>query len=352
MRTQKLIVAGLLAVAVSAGACKKTEKKVDPATPPTPTGTTAEQPAAPGMSAPGAPVGTIADDLSLIPVDSEVVMGINFAQVQTSALWKQFAEPQMMKGDFQQKLGQFKAKCGFDPMAAIQTMSIGMKGVGGDKPDGVIIVRGVDKAKSLACVDTMKAEAAKSGDEITRDGDVVLVKSKDGETVAVTFVNDTTAFAVIGPQATAAGVKQAALGGSTLKSSPAFVEMYGKIKTGQSMWLLVNGNTKAFDKAAAMGVKPKAVFGSINITDGLSVDMRMRVDSPDQATQMATAFRGQAEAMKSMVDQLDITSEASDIKVGLALSGQKLQQLVAMFGGMFGGGMGGGRGGSMGGGTP
>jgi hypothetical protein len=339
VRIRGSLVAGLIASSalLFAGACKKDEAKKD--TPATGTsgekGTTAE---ASGMGKAQVATG---DDLSLLPVDSEVVMGLNFAQLQTSELWKQFVEPQLMKGDVQQKLGEFKAKCGFDPMSAIKSVSVGMKGVGGDSPDGVVVVHGVDKTKTLDCFDKMKDEAAKEGDVITRDGDVVTIKSSGGETIGLTFVNASTAVAVVGPNASVDGVKKAAAGGSTLKTSPAFVDMYSKIKTNDSLWMLVNGNSKAFDKAAQMGIKPKAVFGSINVTDGLTLDVRVRLDSADQAAQMANMARGQAQAMMSMVDKLDITNEGADVKVALILSTQKLQGLIKQFGGMLGGGLGG-----------
>ena len=339
-RVHTLVATVLASGLVLTGACKKDEKKADPAAKATDKGTPAEKG---GDKATPTPAGGASDDLSLLPVDSEAVMGINFAQLQSSALWKKFVEPQMMKGEFPQKLAEFKTKCGFDPMAAIQSLSIGMKGVGEEKPDGVIVVRGPDKTKSLACFDKMKEEASKSGDEVTRDGDVVMVKSKDGDTVGITFINDNTAIAVVGPNATKDGVMKAAQGGSALKSSPAFVEMYGKINTNASLWMLINGNAKVFDQAAQMGVKPKAVFGSINVTDGLSLDMRMRLDSADQAAQMANAFKGQLQAFVSMVDKLDITSDGADVKLVVSMSQQKLEGLVQNLAGMFGGGgMGGG----------
>ncbi|HLL22707.1 MAG TPA: hypothetical protein VK427_11275, partial [Kofleriaceae bacterium] len=247
---------------------------------------------------------------------------------------------------FQTKLAQFKDKCGFDPMTTIKSLAIGMKGVGGDKPDGVIVVHGANKQQSLDCFDKMKDEAAKSGDEITRDGDVVVVKSKTGDPVAITFVNDTTAVAVVGTQANKDGVKKAAAGGSALKSSPAFVEMYSKINTQASLWMLINGNSKVFDKAASMGVKPKAVFGSLNVTDGLAVDMRMRLESADQATQMANAFKGQLAGFQSMVDKMDVGADGADVKVVVSMSQQKLEALVQNLAGMFGGG------GGVGSGTP
>lgn len=350
-RIHTLFATVLASSLVLAGACKKDDKKADPAA-------SKDKAADPKMaeksdtksdtktdSAPAAaPKGQTGEDLKLLPVDSEAVMGINFAQLQGSALWKKFVEPQMMKGDFPSKLAQFKDKCGFDPMSAIKSIAIGMKGVGADNPDGVIVVHGAGKKDSLACFDKMKDEAAKSGDEITRDGDVVIVKSKKGETVAITFVTDDTAVAVVGPNASKDGVMKAAQGGSTLSSSAAFVDMYSKIDTQASLWMLVNGNAKVFDKAAAMGVKPKAVFGSLNVTDGLAVDVRMRLESADQATQMANAFRGQLAGFQSMVDKMDVGNDGADVKVAVAMSQQKLEALVKNFAGMLGGGMGGGGG--------
>jgi hypothetical protein len=336
---------------VLAGACKKDEKKAEPAATDKAADPKVAEKAEKTDTPAVVPPNAGADDLGLLPVDSEAVMGINFAQLQSSALWKKFVEPQMMKGDFPSKLAQFKSKCGFDPMTAIKGISIGMKGVGGENPDGVVVVHGAGKKESLDCFAKMQDEASKSGDQITRDGDVVLVKSKKGETVAITFVNDTTAVAVVGPNASKDGVIKAAKGGSTLKSSPAFVEMYGKINTQASLWMLINGNAKVFDKAAQMGVKPKAVFGSVNVTDGLSLDVRMRLESADQATQMANTFNGQLAAFKSMVDKMEVGNDGADVKVVVAMSQQKLEALVKNLGAMFGG-RGGGAGGGMGGGTP
>ena len=53
-------------------------------------------------------------DLSLLPVDSEMVIGLNIAQLQQSALWKQFSPKIMDK--IAGNLADFKADCGFDPL--------------------------------------------------------------------------------------------------------------------------------------------------------------------------------------------------------------------------------------------
>src|SRR5437870_4810613 len=83
-----------------------------------------------------------------------------------------------------------------------------------------------DKGKVMACLDKMKDEAAKDGSTIEKDGDVVNIKNKHGEAFAFTYVNDSTIVGVVGKDANTAGVKKAAAGGSALKSSAAFTEMY------------------------------------------------------------------------------------------------------------------------------
>jgi len=297
-----------------------------------------------------------ASDLSLLPVDSEMVIGLNIAQLQQSALWKQFSPKVMDK--IAGGLADFKADCGFDPLDAIKSVAMGMKNMGGGgEPDGAVVIHGPDKAKVLACVDKEKAKAKDKGTEMTVDGDVVLMKDKNGATSAFTFVNDTTMLGVIGSKGTKDGVKEAAKGGSALKSSQTFVDMYSKINTQDSLWMLINGNSPALAKASGMGIKPKAVFGSINLTDGLTLDFRVRMASPDEAKSLVGMMQGQIgnPQVKQMFDTLDVTGDGNDAKVSVKMSAQKLQALVAMVGGMMGGMMGAGGGGGMGGapgGTP
>ncbi|MBV8758564.1 MAG: hypothetical protein JO257_14860 [Deltaproteobacteria bacterium] len=334
-------------VAVSlVGACKKNDNKAGTGSGATTTTTTTTTTAG-GGATPVAVAGT--DDLSLLPVDSEMVMGLNFAQLQQSALWKQFSPKLMEKAAT--GLAQFKAACGFDPLEAVKNVSMGLKGLGGTQPDGVIVVHGPEKAKVMACVDKAKAEAAKNGTELTVDGDVFVVKDKSGQPSAFTFVGDSTLIGTIGTMGTKDGVLAAAKGQSSLKSSQMFTEMYSKINTNDSLWILMNGNSPAFSKMGSMGVKPKAIFGSINVTDGLTVDMRMRLGTPDEAKQLVTMLQGQLNnpQVKQMFDKLDVTQDGADAKFGVAMSNQKLQQLVQMVGGMMGGMMGGGMGGPPGG---
>jgi len=333
--------AAIAAVGLVTGACKKNDDKA--AKTGSGASTTTTSTTSGGTPTPVAVAGT--DDLALLPVDSEMVMGLNFAQLQQSALWKQFSPKLMEKAA--SGLAEFKVACGFDPLEAVKSVSMGLKGLGGTAPDGAIVVHGPEKAKVMACIDKAKTEAAKKGTDITVDGDVFIVKDKEGQPSAFTFVNDTTLIGTIGAMGTKDGVLAAAKGTSALKSSQAFTDMYSKINTNDSLWLLMNGNSPAFSKMGSMGVKPKAIFGSVNVTDGLTMDMRIRLGTPDEAKQLVTMLQGQINnpQVKQMFDKLDVVADGTDAKFGVAMSNQKLQQLIGMVGGMMGGIMGGGMGG-------
>jgi hypothetical protein len=310
-------------------ACKKDDKSS-----PAPGGDKTAEKSAQGGGATG-------DDLSYLPVDSELVLGMNVSQLQQSSLWKQFVEPKLMAGEAQQKLSELKAKCGgYDMMNAVRSASLGLKNVTNNQPTGVIVVHGLDKTKTLDCIEKNKDEIVKEGGEVNRDGDVLLIKDKRGQTSAMSFLNDSTMLIGLGDNGNAAGMKTIAAGSSTLKSSPKFLEMYKKVNTGDSLWLLVNG--RLLDKAP-MGMKARAVFGSLNVTSGLGLDLRIQFESPDQATQAANLLNGQAKQAQAYVDKAEFTTDAAELHASVTMSQAKLQALISQLGGLLGafaGGMG------------
>lgn len=339
------LVAVVAVGSLGVGACKKNEEKKDGTTTAAGSAATEQKPGVVQDVTKGqVAIATVgADDLALLPADSEVVLGLNFAQLQQSALWKQFAPALMAKAAG--GLNDFKTACGFDPMEAIKSVSMGMKGLGGDVPAGIVVIHGPEKGKVMACVEKAKVEAAKNGSEITVDGDVFLVKDKKGQTTAWTYVNNDTLIGAVGPQASKATLLAAAKGDSALKSSQAFVEMYSKINTKESLWVLVNGNAPFMAQAAKANMKPpKAVFGSVNVTDGLTVDMRIRFATAGDAKDLESLAKQQTDnpQVKSMFDKLDVAADGADVKFYLAMSQQKLTALMGLVGGALGGMMGGG----------
>jgi len=279
------------------------------------------------------------DDMSLLPADSEVVFGLNLSQLQQSQLWKQFIEPRMATGETQRKMNEFKARCGWDPMTAMSSLAFGGKEMEGNKPAIVLVMHGIDKTKALDCLDKSKDEIVKDGTEMTKDGDVVMIKDKNGDSGALTFVNNSTAvFAFGGGRGTPAGVKALASGTAALKTSPAFVEMYKKVKTSDSLWGVAGG--KLLDK---LPVKATAAYGSLNVTDGLSMDVRVRFEKAEDATQATSMINAQTKQAAQFFDKTEFTSDGTEMHGVVAMSNQKLQTMIQQFGPMLGmalGGMG------------
>jgi hypothetical protein len=331
---RRLFVAGLLIAAACSkkeggDAPKPADKPADPAAV-KPADKPAEKPADPAAPAAKIKQATNVDDLGMLPIDSETVLGVNVALVQTSPLWKDFLAPQLLSDSVKATLEEFKAKCNVDPLAVVNTASIGFKEVAGAR-DGVIIVHGPDKAKVTACADKMKAEKDAKV-TITQDGDATIVKSKTGDvTVAYSFLDDTTAVIVIGAAANAAGIQKVKAKTGGLATSAAFVDMFNRIDTEKTLWMLLNGKNKMFAGLAMAGIKPTHAFGNVDLSDGINLDLRLRLASADQATQSAMMMKSQLGPAAGLlkIDKIDVSSDAQDLKLNMIVSKANIGPMIA-----------------------
>ena len=289
-----------------------------------------------------------ADDLSLLPVDSEMVMGLNFAQLQQSALWKQFSPKLMEKAAG--GLAEFKATCGFDPLEAVKSVSMGLKGLGGDAPDGAIVVHGLDKAKVMACVDKAKDEAAKKGTEITVDGDVFIVKDKSvSRSRSRSSTTRHAARRRSARRAPRTRVIAAAKGTSTLKTL-AVVRRHVLARSTRTTrcGCSMNGNSPPFCEGRRDGRQAQG---------GVRLGQRDRRPHGRHAHPPRHAGRGEparqhgcrARSTTRRSSRCSTSSTSPPTArtpkfVDRDVATQKLQQLIGMVGGMMGGMMGGGDG--------
>jgi hypothetical protein len=269
------------------------------------------------------------DDLSLLPADADVVLGINAGQILQSALWKQYGDA-AKRGGAMSKVKEVQDKCGIDPFASVKKVTVGIRQTEGNQPSGVVVVHGVNKDKGLACIEKLK----EPGTEITRDGDLVFIKDRN-VTGVLTFVGDETAVMVFGDKANADGVKQVVAGNSGLKSAAWFEPLYSKVKTSDSLWFVVNGKPMA-QASSMLGGSPTAAVGSINITDGVSIDGRIAFDSPEVAAKSAEELKAKSQLVATMVDKIDVASEANAVTYSVVVSSQRLQSMISNFGASFG----------------
>src|SRR5262249_53360183 len=123
--------------------------------------------------------------LGMMPKDAEMVMGIDFASLRSSALYKQYAP--MLQAAAGSKLSEFKDMCGFDPFEQIGTITVAVKGDKSDQ-DLTALITGFSKDKVVDCVKKAAAKDGKS-DQVKIDGDYIEATTPKGQ-VGLLFVGD------------------------------------------------------------------------------------------------------------------------------------------------------------------
>jgi RNA polymerase sigma factor (sigma-70 family) len=280
---------------------------------------------------------TAVNDLGWLPADSEVVFGIDMARIQSSALWQQFVAPAL---EHAAGLGTFAATCGFDPFASLSTVSIGIKGVA-TQIAGTVVLHGFDRTKVMACISSETA-AASEGLTVKVDGGVVLVNGPraDGLKIGVTFLDDSTALVVLGPQAaTKAGVEQIAAGNSGLQASPAFAQLFADINSDDPLWLVIGPSSDVLttinnSMAAETSLRLQALYGSIDVTGSLTVQAGLQLASPAQVTQLVSAIQAGINdlsgsgTLNQFFDQLDASADGNDVIISVTANALQLVNLA------------------------
>ncbi len=275
-----------------------------------------------------------ASDLGLLPADSDIVFGIDMARIQKAALWQMFVAPGLANAT---GLHDFAAKCGFDPLASLTSVSLGIKGLGLDTaPTGTMVVHGFDKAKTMACVN-----AADTDRDLTIDGDAVLFDPKhDGAQAGFKFIDDTTALVVFGPSPiTKASIDQVAAGDSGLETSPAFADLFHSINSDDPLWLVVGPSSPLFplmnaEIAQHADLQLHALYGSIDITDSIVVEAGIRLASPDQVSKVVAEVQDKLGALAAngslsqYFDQLDVNADGGDVIISVAANTMQLVNIA------------------------
>ena len=259
------------------------------------------------------------DELAFLPVDAELVVGLDARQILASPLWRHF-QPRIMKW-IGKSVQDFRAACGYDPLAALRGMTLGIKLA--EPIDGVFVVRGLPRDQTIACVGRALAQT-----QLKIEGGIITVPGDGpGNLPAVMAFADATTLVI----ATSRGGLDAALAaGAPLRRSRAFSELWALVDARRAMWGIVNGAARAFDSLSALGVRPRAVFGSVGLAGGLSLTGRMRLGTPDEATQLASLGQAQAGALQSMADKVEVGADGPDVTLHVELTAEQIDSLAGI----------------------
>jgi hypothetical protein len=279
------------------------------------------------MAPPAAPVVTT-DVLGFIPLASDIVGGVDVKALRASPLWAEY-QPHLVAAIGPQ-LADLKQKCGFDPIETIESVTFGVPNRS-DPANGVVVIRGLDRDRTIACLATQIIPDT----TVTNDNGVLTLANKSGALNLVTFVDRSTLVLEGTLHPTKDSLQAVVRSGAPLRTSPAFLEMYDKLEPNATIWMVINGNAAALDKLGSMGTKPRGLYGTIRVAAGIAARVHLRLETADQAAQLAATFSGQLQSARPMFDQLAATSEGDVLALTVDLSAAQLRSLTRMMGTMF-----------------
>jgi len=284
---------------------------------------------------------SVADaDLAYVPADAEAVIGVNLTQLQHSALWQQFVAKELRDSA---EMKAFVTECGFDPLAALSHVTVGVKGLGHDgSVSGTVVVHGFTRAKAMECFDKRAVpELDKAGPHVTVDRGVALIDSPDRASHAgFTFLDDSTALVVFGPAAaTRQGILDVASGTHGLRGTTGFSDALSDVNTDASMWAMLSDASEvvgSVNGAISPYTQQKlgTVYFSLDVTDALAFDAGVHLGSPADVARAVATITSQIDALdpnktlRQYFDQLDVFADGSDLIFSVAIAGNQLLPLA------------------------
>jgi hypothetical protein len=270
------------------------------------------------------------DALAFLPLDADIVLGVDVAALRTSALWAEYQSG--LTDLLGPQLASIQKTCGFDPIQTVESVTLAVSAKEGTNT--VLVVRGLDRDRTIACLKTNVIPDT----TVAMDRDVVSLTHGGGGRDVLAFADRSTLVLEGSKQPTPDGLRARLQGGAPLRGSPAFLEMFGRLERGATVWVVINGNASLFDKLAGTGMRPSAIYGTVHAAAGLGSKVHMRMPSPDQAKQLAATAQGQTQQAASMFSRLDVTAEGDVVTIALEMSLDNVRTMVSAFG-ILGGAM-------------
>jgi hypothetical protein len=280
-------------------------------------------PVGPSNKAPAPSYGAALEDwLGFLPIDSDIVVGIDSTQIRKTAVWAELL-PKVEKS-MGHDLDELRTACGFDPFKTVERVSVGLKAAERDKLVGVVVVHGVG-AGMMGCV---RSHFGKGGAVIDDKG-VLVMDSKPDMRSAWTVIG-TTLIVDLDPAAGHDTMQAVLASGSPLRSSQAFMALYGALDTkAASMWGVVNGSSKMLEEFGTM--RPKSSKGTVTLSDRILIAGDIVFDAPDVAMQVETLVKATFAQVHQFIESGDTKVDGSTLYVKAAVGPVQLQQILTMF---------------------
>lgn len=276
-------------------------------------------PVAPSNKAQAPSYGAALEDwLGFLPVDSEIVVGIDSAQIRKTQVWAELA-PKIEKG-LGHDLEELRTACGFDPLQTVERVSVGLRAIERDKLVGVVVVHGVG-AGMMGCV---RMHFGKGG-AVTDDKGVLVMDSHPDMRTAWSVIGSTL-IVQLDPAAGHDTMQVVLASGSPLRGSQHFMDLYSALPKGASLWGVVNGSSKMLDEFGAM--RPRNTKGTITVSDRITLAGDLVFDTPDVAKQVETLVKATFQQAHQFIESGDASTDGGRVVVKAVIGPLQIQQIL------------------------
>jgi hypothetical protein len=257
-------------------------------------------------------------------------------------LWERI-EP-WLRAQGGETLAEVSRLCAFDPVATLDTVLVGARGLGTGQLDATVLVRGFDQRATTRCLELASAAARERGEvkTVVVDGDYLELHEGAVASLGLSFVDAQTALflsrgGAMVDRATLAESAARRPGEGLTRSAP-FKAILGRVDTRATTWLAMNGRSPLFAsmpytvRALRLelhtGADPaRAVVGTLVI----------EVGDPSNAQSMAQMFALAIDTLKGgpyedLTRALTVADDGGDVVVEVRLDVPQLEKLVGKLG--------------------
>jgi hypothetical protein len=267
-----------------------------------------------------------ADDvLGFLPVDSEIVLGVDAVTLRKSQLWATF-ESQIV-GLFAGTLDSMRQQCGFDPVSSLERVTVGGRIDASERFSGVMVFRGVAGERTLDCIAQANADA-----KIRRGKGTVTISRTGNDDVIATTVGASTLVAQFAAGANEGTVQAVLASGTPLRTSQTFMSLFQRREPDAALWVMVNGNSPVLAPMVQAGGRPRSIDGTLTVTDRFTFAIRIAYGTPAEADQIVQSVTPLLGSARALLERVDVRAETSTVHIHVVATEAQARTLAGMLG--------------------
>jgi hypothetical protein len=264
---------------------------------------------------------SFADPYEFLPADTSALIMIDMPAVRRSHIWTKHEH------DALELFSPRFVKCGYTTALA-EVTSIALAVPPREEDDSVVVARGLDRDMTMKCMAEPDADST-----VRMDGAVATWSHTKAGTVNVfTFANAKTLVSVGSKHATRDDLAKVLELGAPLRTNAMFMELAKQLEPGAALSMVVTGSSMLSERTATLiGGPSRYLVMSLRVdTDTIEWVGHLGVPSAEQATAVADRVRSNVEALRAMVERMDVTAEGDALRFDGAVTEAQIDAIVAM----------------------